>query len=716
MAKVLTKKRNTKAKKKSPSVNVTAEVSYDYEDDINEVGETVASETEEESDDERKRIKLVEAIRSLASGKCRNKLTERSEPAVQKSEYTVNPDGEGVKVDLKELTQSFYKIPTVSSNTKKILKNLQGNVKTVKCPLSKEATERIQRDVSYQKVSTEVGQWQSLVQKNEQADQLVFPLNRPSFGPQPLERVVTSWKAQTPLEEEIFSLLSLNKQPIHDPILTPKEYKTMQAMSLAEMQIRRAELQKARALQSYYEAKTRREKQIKSKKYHRVQNKSKRKEFLKQFDQMVKEDPAAALKEMEKMQLGRMQERMSLKHQNSGKWAKSKAIMAKYDEGARKAMQQQLEVSKDLTQKLVLPESSDDEEEAKGAETLADFVSELPEGHDSNPWMRGKLSEDPAETTKETGDAAQPNVGSTGAAENMEEEEDSEVEETEEESLLRQFDSRREMRQAPDAPKNEDAQILKEHEDNSVRLVEGDTAQMENSEYVELLNMVESLPPEEVAIERQPSPVEPKVKRKRGIELKEVLTKGTKSILVPLAPTAAATEDADETLDQAKLVHEAFAGDDVVSDFLKEKKKKEDREKPAVVDLSLPGWGEWGGSSIRLSRAKRRKFITRPKPTAPRKDRNNAGVILSEKRNSAICLHQVNTQPFPFSSHTQYESTLRTPLGRTWNTERTVKKLTQPKVVTRMGTIIDPMAREDLEKNQKNQVDANEAVLKKRVI
>ncbi|XP_077476405.1 U3 small nucleolar RNA-associated protein 14 homolog A [Stigmatopora argus] len=703
MAKVSTKKRKTKVKKKSPSVNVTADVSYDYEDGITEVGETVASETEEESDDERKRQKLVEAISSLGGGKRKKKLGERSEAAVQKSEYTVTADGEGVKVDLKDLTESFYKIPAVSSNTKEILKNLKENVKTVKCPLSKEESERIQRDVSYQKVSTEVSQWQSVVLKNEKAEQLVFPLNRESFGPRPLERVVTSWKAQTPLEQEIFSLLSDNKQPIHDPILTPDEYKCMQAMSLTEIKIRRAELQKARALQSYYEAKTRRAKQIKSKKYHRVLNKSKRKDFLKQFDQMVKEDPAAALKEMEKIQVARMQERMSLKHQNSGKWAKSKAIMAKYDEGARKAMQQQLEVSKDLTQKLVLPVASDEEEEAKAMESLADFVTELPQGHDSNPWMRGKLSEDPAETGKETADVVQPNVGSTGAAENIEEEEDSEVEETEEESLLREFDSRRKRRQAPDAPKNEDAQILKEPEDASVKLVEGETAQMENLEYMELLNLVESLPPDEAVVEPQPPPPPDvaKVKRKRGIELKDVLTKEAKSILVPLAPTAAATEDADETLDQVKLVQEAFAGDNVVSDFLKEKKKKEDAEKPAVVDLSLPGWGQWGGSGLRLSRAKRRRFLIRPKPTAPRKDQNQPAVILSEKRNSSLSLHQVNTQPFPFSNHTQFESTLRTPVGRTWNTERTVKKLTQPKVVTRMGTIIDPMAREELVKDQK---------------
>lgn len=50
---------------------------------------------------------------------------------------------------------------------------------------------------------------------------------------------------------------------------------------------------------------------------------------------MMKTDPSAALEELKKMELSRMEERMSLKHQNSGKWAKTKAIMAKYDESVR---------------------------------------------------------------------------------------------------------------------------------------------------------------------------------------------------------------------------------------------------------------------------------------------------------------------------------------------------------------------------------------------
>uniref|UniRef100_A0A3Q3EC00 UTP14C small subunit processome component n=1 Tax=Hippocampus comes TaxID=109280 RepID=A0A3Q3EC00_HIPCM len=455
--------------------------------------------------------------------------------------------------------------------------------------------------------------------------------------------------------------------------------------NLLEVKIRRAELQKARALQTYYEAKARRERKIKSKKYHRVLNKAKRKEFLKRFEEMVKNDPAAALEEINKMELARMQERMSLKHQNSGKWAKSKAIMAKYDESARKAMQQQLEVNKDLTQKLSIA-LNDDNEETETPENLPDFVNEAPLGTDSNPWMKGKLSEEPAETKGETHNL---NLTAelTETAANVEEEE-SDVEETEEESL--------QMSEvcAKAAPVEESA-------DASLQLVEGQTDQMQPLEFMELLNQVESVQPDQTPVEPRPSSDQAQKKQPKGITLKDTLTKDANPILVPLAPTAVAAEDSDETLTQTGLIQEAFAGDDVISEFMKDKKNQEDADKPSVVDMTLPGWGEWGGAGLKPSRSKRRRFRVKTAPPPPRKDEKLPGVILSEKRNSSLSLHQVNTLPFPFTSHTQFESTLRSPLGRTWNTERAVKKLTKPKVITQLGTIIEPMTREELMKDKK---------------
>ncbi|XP_049596714.1 U3 small nucleolar RNA-associated protein 14 homolog A [Syngnathus scovelli] len=709
MAKVLTKKRTMKKnRKKTVSViDDKPEISYDFQDDLTEADETIASDLEQDSDDERKRLKLVEAISSLGGAKRKKKLGERSEPAVQKSEFTVNAEGEGDKINLTDLLNSMNKVSAVSNNSKKQLKNLQRSKKTIECPLSRQESERIQRDLAFQKVSSEVTNWESVIKQNRTAEQLIFPLNQEPSGPMPAEKVVTGWKAETPLEQEIFSILSANNQPITDPTLTPAEEASVKAMSLMEMKMRRAELQKARALQTYYEAKARRTKKIKSKKYHRVLNKEKRKDFLKNFDDMLKNDPSAALVEINKIELGRMQERMSLKHQNSGKWAKSKAIMAKYDQSARKAMQQQLEVNKDLTQKLAITLNDEDEED-ETPENVPDFINEALPGTDSNPWMKGKLTEDPAEKVKETHDvdlAAESN----GTAVNVEEEEESEVEETEEESLLREFENRRKMRRHPDTLEKENTKKLEDHGeveepgDASLQLTGGQTDQIETLEFMELLNQEELVQPEKPPVKPQPSSEQTKKNPNKEITLKEVLTKDAAAILMPLAPTTVVTEDSDETLTQTDLIQEAFAADDVISDFIKEKKNQQNAEKPSVVDMTLPGWGEWGGVGLVPSRRKRRKFRVKTAPPPPRKDNKLPGVILSEKRNSSLSLHQVSMMPFPFTSPVHFESTLRSPMGRNWNTERTVKKITKPAVVTQLGTIIEPMTREELLKDNQTQ-------------
>ncbi|KAF7215204.1 U3 small nucleolar RNA-associated protein 14 homolog A [Nothobranchius furzeri] len=744
MAKVSKIRKSKKRSKVAGSSSKKPPVVYDdeQEEDVCGAEEDVSSE-EDDGEDERKRQKLLEAIGALG-GKRKHALAERSEAAVHMSEFSMTADDEA---DLSDLIGTIEKTPAATAQTKKHLKNLQRSKNTVECPLSKQENERIQRDVAFQKAALEVSRWQSIITQNQRAEQLVFPLNQEPSGPKPIEQVVMGWEARTPLEKEIFSLLAANKQPILDAVLTPAEEASVKAMDLEQVKIRRAERQKARALQSYYEAKARRERKIKSKKYHKVQNKAKRKEFVKQFEELVKTDPAAALEELDKMERARMQERMSLKHQNSGKWAKSKAIMAKYDEGARKAMQQQLEVNKDLTQKLVTSLSKEEEEEEEGegnTDMLPDFVNDAEFKQDSsNPWMRGRLSEDPTEMElKDTMDVTA--EGASAVTKEAEEEEGSEAEGTEEDALLREFDSRRKQRQDQESDTSavivndgddgveedqvtEDkvAEISDEEEeglseftrmyrgigkslekdagskDGSAELEEG-LMRIRSVDDVDLLPQETPTEPQQAptpqhqkSAEQQPSRSR---KRKKGIELREVLTKETKVIKVPLAPTVT---DSEEKLDQRVLIEEAFAGDDVISDFAREKRKREDEGKPKVIDLTLPGWGEWGGLGLKPSKRKRRRFRIRTEVPPPRKDQHLPSVIISEKRNSAITPHQVSSLPFPFENPAQFESSIRTPLGRTWNTERTVKKMTKPRVVTQLGAIIEPMADEQLLKGKK---------------
>lgn len=256
-----------------------------------------ASEDEGDSDGERKHQKLLESIGSL-DGKKRWKLAERSEASLKVSEFNVSSEGSGEKLLLSDLLE-----PAKTSSSLAAVKKQLSRVKSkkaVELPLNKQEVERINREVAFNKTSQTLSKWDPIVLKNRQAEQLVFPLEKEPASFVPIEHVFGSWKARTPLEQEIFNILYKNKQPVTDPLLTPMEKASLKAMSLEEAKMRRAELQRARALQSYYEAKARREKKIKSKKYHKIVKKGKVKKALKEFEQLQKVNPAAALEELEK--------------------------------------------------------------------------------------------------------------------------------------------------------------------------------------------------------------------------------------------------------------------------------------------------------------------------------------------------------------------------------------------------------------------------------
>ena len=47
--------------------------------------------------------------------------------------------------------------------------------------------------------------------------------------------------------------------------------------------------------------------------------------------------------------------------------------------------------------------------------------------------------------------------------------------------------------------------------------------------------------------------------------------------------------------------------------------------------------------------------------------------------------------PFPFSDSKQFESSIRAPVGKHWNTELSYRELIKPKVITKIGQIIEPI-------------------------
>lgn len=59
------------------------------------------------------------------------------------------------------------------------------------------------------------------------------------------------------------------------------------------------------------------------------------KQQLKEFEELQKKNPEEALQKLEVLEKARALERHTLRHKNTGKWAKNQLIRAKYDKEVR---------------------------------------------------------------------------------------------------------------------------------------------------------------------------------------------------------------------------------------------------------------------------------------------------------------------------------------------------------------------------------------------
>ncbi|KAL1742824.1 Utp14 protein-domain-containing protein [Schizophyllum fasciatum] len=142
---------------------------------------------------------------------------------------------------------------------------------------------------------------------------------------------------------------------------------------------------------------------------------------------------------------------------------------------------------------------------------------------------------------------------------------------------------------------------------------------------------------------------------------------------------------------QRELVAMAFAGDNVVQQFEEAKQAEVNADAPKEVDTTLPGWGSWGGAG--LKKRSKAKFVKQIPGVAPaaRVDAGKKHLIVSERKDKKAAKYLVRDLPYPYTSAAQYERSMERPLGAEWNTRVGFQRATLPKVVKKMGTVIDPL-------------------------
>lgn len=281
-----------------------------------------------ENGDEVKHEKLVEKVLKLNKTQ-QLKKPSRTEPTSQISEFNLVKSIAGPKgsVKLNDLAKVFkHKKSHVKIGDK--LNRVRKNAQTLPKPLEKPQANKIRRTVAYKTTKKQLNRWEPVVTSNRVSTNLNFPLdNDAKLDKKEAEDFTGMWRIKSKLEEE---LEKIDPPPVEVYDIEFDNSKKF-PMSLKEMLSRRREAAKLRAFQGYQEAKARRQNKIKSKKYHRIQKREKMKEKLKEFEQLQKTNPELALQKLDEIEKTRAEERFSLRHKSTGKWARSKQIRAKYD-------------------------------------------------------------------------------------------------------------------------------------------------------------------------------------------------------------------------------------------------------------------------------------------------------------------------------------------------------------------------------------------------
>ena len=172
------------------------------------------------------------------------------------------------------------------------------------------------------------------------------------------------------------------------------------------------------------------------------------------------------------------------------------------------------------------------------------------------------------------------------------------------------------------------------------------------------------------------------------------------SVVLKDVQGSSAEESASEQTDRPfairdlDLIKRAFAGDEVVAEFEREKMETIEDEDDKIIDNALPGWGSWTGVGVSKREEQRNKgrFLTK-KPGIKKNERKDAKldrVVINQKRVKKNGKYLALTLPHPFETREQYERSLRLPVGPEWTTKETFQEAIKPRILRKQG-IIGPM-------------------------
>ena len=614
-------KKTVKKERKKNQLKPNINLMVTEEDDLASFQDDIELE---EGDDVGDYETFMEEMAKL-DGKKRKITSNRQEGTGQVSEYNLSAHKKS-KVDISGL------VTALATEGGEDVRSLQRKVTEgendlrLETALEPHQAARVARSAGYHGVVKDVSVWDAVVHSRRAADTLSFPLNKADLRLKSLSQDGERFKAETALEQQIAAMLAGSSSVAAEgEEFSEVEKKCLEGLTAREALERKRELAKIRALQTYQEAKFRRQKKIKSKKFRKIERKMKRNEELAELEQLSKTDPEAAAEKLEQIEKTRIEERASLKHRNASKFLQDTAKRAKLTKNKdfTNIVNDQLRKHRELVTKHGKPAEDDDDNPEDDTETVdinTSSVEQFSAGY-KKFWE---------------GEQAQKEI--SRASEDLEDIFD------EAEFNLKQNNSEKIQTIFGSVPvKETDTKEKNVEEDHPLNNLQMDSFNYDSNTKTKPSNKKAEKPKEKSTLP--------------NVDPNDFLSMNPKSIgsdLPDIVGYNDLEEDNDDD-DQRDIIAEAFADDNIVDEFKKEKKMLIDSKKPKDIDLTLPGWGEWGGGGAMPSKRKRRRFTIKAPPGEKRRDENSGHLVLNLDKDKKLGKHQVSNVPFPFTAVSDFE-------------------------------------------------------------
>ena len=581
---------------------------------------------------------------------------------------------------------------------------------------------KLERETSYLAVGNDITKYQPRVKSLREADVVDFTQDDSKkvrhIGSKTLKEISAGQNNMNKKDKKDQSndmnikiqKILVNNNCISDDAIIQKETQELKNINPEELRRRYNELKQLRVRLLQKEIENKRKAKIKSKLYHKIKKNKKIKEENDLLEQLGEVDPEAVQQYIDKKRNDRVQERMKLKHGLNSKFLRTiKRYHFDKDQQVKEAIKDNYQERDKLLQRI------------QGKENDNDYDENEEENYE--------------EEENEREDESQEGVTNENGEKNIVMNFDDKKDNKNKKKNTKEENNEKMGVFSMPFIKNAEANLDIQNKIEKLKNTLNNSEEFDDYEKIEKDDDIESESEQNLSENNKKAQNKKKNKKNKVVSInKEMLKKideNTKKINEKNENNKKIDIKFDaDTLNQ--MINEENINEDINTfnnfliendinkqEFLENENKEQLEEIKKKVPEFVPGWGSWAGDDNQIKAKeflKKKRYEEKIKRLKEQADesKNNSFVKVSNKFDNNFGQYLVQDLPNDLPNRELYERYNKTLIGREVNSLNLYKKLIQPKVVKKIGQIINPMTTNDSTKGMKIQEIIEKVTRKKK--